>query len=187
MTSPKPITNFRKLGTGRKRREVVVINEEQRIVFIAKVCHNYNSRQEIVFDNQKTFYMDSQTLGGRKVSLFFPTERLEDSWQKQCEVDAIEEWMKIASSQDIFAFLECVGLERGVVTPSYHHNFWAEVAKSEIRRHLDFLGLVQLRRLGSLLGDVSCGSGDQKPDRSESGRAKTSEEASSACLSTTVP
>src|SRR2546428_4713836 len=93
----KPITNFRQLGTGRTKHKVVVVNEDGRIIFTARVRRNHPSIREVEFDNRKTFYMDSQNVDGQKVHLFLWSELLEDSWCKQCEVDTIESWMKNSS------------------------------------------------------------------------------------------
>ena len=147
----KPITNFRQLGTGRTKHKVVVVNEDGRIIFTARVRRNHPSIREVEFDNRKTFYMDSQNIDGQRVYLFLCTERLQDVWCKQSEVDAIEEWMKVASSKHIFAFLECVGLEREMLTEKYKGKIFKDIAKWQIRQHLEFLSLVELRRLTALL------------------------------------
>ena len=110
---PTPITDFRKLGTGRKRKKVVVVNEEGRILFISEVRRNHPCHGEVGFGNRKTFYMDSQTVEWKKVSLFLWSERLQDMWEVQSEVDEVEKWMKVASPQDIFTFYECVGIRAG--------------------------------------------------------------------------
>ena len=69
-------------------------------------------------------------------------------------MDEIEKWMKVAPLQDIFAFLECVGLVREIVTPKmYANTLFTEFAKRKIRQHLEFLSLVELRRLTALLSD----------------------------------
>src|SRR5207244_284787 len=91
-----PVTDFRKLGTGRKRNKVVVVNGEGRILFISEVRRNHDCHREVGFGNRKTFYMDSQNIDGQRVYLFLWTEGLQDAWCKQSEVDAIEEWMKVA-------------------------------------------------------------------------------------------
>jgi hypothetical protein len=145
-----PITDFRKLGTGRKRNKVVVVSGEKRILFISEVRRNHDCHREVGFGNRKTFYMDSQTVDGQKVELFLWTERLQDEWCKQSEIDSIDEWMKVMFSRHIFALLECVGDERGIATRKYKGKIFKETAKWEIRRHLEFLSLVELRRITGL-------------------------------------
>lgn len=146
----KPITNFRELGTGRNRNKVVVANADGRILFISEVRRNHDCRREVGFSNRQTFYMDSQNIDGTRVYLYLWTERLQDAWCKQSEVDSIEEWMKVASSRNIFALLECVGFERAIVTHRYKDKIFKETAKWEIRQHLEFLSLVELRRVTGL-------------------------------------
>ncbi len=58
--------------------------------------------------------------------------------------------MKVAVSRHIFALLECVGYARGIVTHTYKDKIFKETAKWEIRRHVDFLSLVELRRVTGL-------------------------------------
>ena len=150
----KPITDFRKLGTGRKRNKVAALNGEGRILFISEVRRNHRCHGEVEFDNRKVFYMDSQSVDGKKVYLSLLSENLQHIWDKQSEVDEIENWMKVAPPQDIFAFLECVGLVREIVTPKmYANTLFTEFAKRKIRQHLEFLSLVELRRLTGLLSD----------------------------------
>jgi hypothetical protein len=149
--SEKPITDFRELGTGRQANKVVVVNCEGRILFISELRRNHRSLRKVTFANRKTFLMDSQTLDWGKVDLYLWSERLETSWRKQCEADSIEEWMKTTFPKHIFAFLECVGEVRGIETPKYRYDVLCELAKIQIRGHLDFLSLVELRRLTAML------------------------------------
>src|SRR5437867_4437990 len=146
----KPVTDFRTLGTGRKRNKVAVVSREGRILFISEVRRNHDCHREVEFANRKLFHMDSQNLDAKKVLLFLWSEKLQDEYCKQSEVDAIEEWMKSASSRNIFAFLECVGLERETMTEKYKRKIFKDIAKWQIRRHLPFLSLVELRKLTAL-------------------------------------
>src|SRR5215470_2561159 len=97
------ITDFRKLRTGHKKKEVVVITEKGRI-FVARVLHNnFYTCRTVQFDNGKIFNIPSETIDGEKVHLFFPSEKLADEYAKQSERDKIDEYMKSAASQDVFA------------------------------------------------------------------------------------
>ena len=78
-----PITDFRKLGTGRKRNKVVVANADGRILFISEVRHNHPCHGEVGFGNRQTFYMDSQSVDGKKVYLSLLSESLQHIWDKQ--------------------------------------------------------------------------------------------------------
>jgi hypothetical protein len=151
----EPITDFRILGTGRKKRLLTVVNTEERILFFAKVQHfNYCTKRTIGFDNGKLFRIDSETIDGAKVHLFLWSEVLEHEWHKQRERDRIEEWMKTAAPRDIFALVELAASLAGRTAEKYTHEFLCEFAKCDIRKHLNFLSLMELRRLTSVLIDV---------------------------------
>ena len=65
------IEDFRKLGTGRKRREVVVVGQDRCILFITRILHNLRSTaRKIVFENGKVFHVPTETVEGRKVPFF---------------------------------------------------------------------------------------------------------------------
>lgn len=147
-----PITDFQKLGTGHKKRTFVAVTEEFRILFVARLLHNnIQTSKTVKFENGQLFHTDTGTVAGRKIYFFAPSEILMEEWNRQNESDRIEEWMKDAVPQDIFAFLDCVAAERQVAQPKHRHEFMREVAKNEIRQHLQFLSLTELRRLTSII------------------------------------
>lgn len=123
-------------------------------MFVARVLHNYQKTFGIVqFDNGRTFRTASQSVDDEKVFLYLWSEELQDYWDRQCEVDKIEYWVKAVASRHIFAFLECVGEERGVPVAKYRHKSLRGFALHDIRRNLKFLSLAGLRRLRSLAED----------------------------------
>ena len=146
------MTDFHKLGTGHKKRTFVAVTEEFRILFVARLLHNtIQTSKTVKFENGKVFHTDTETIGGRKIYLFAPSEILMEEWNRQNESDRVEEWMKDAVPHDIFAFLDCVAVERQVAQPKYRHEFMRKVAKNEICQHLQFLSLPELRRLTSVI------------------------------------
>jgi hypothetical protein len=153
-----PISNFRSLGTGRKKETVVVTNGCFEILFFARVLHNNRiTSKSVRFDNGKLFHTDSETINGEKVYLFWPSETLQEEWGRQNEIARIEEWLKTALSKDVFAFLDCVAMIRQKPQPNYRYDYLVWTAKSEIRRNLDFLSLPELRRLKSVIENMDCG------------------------------
>jgi hypothetical protein len=154
---PQRITDFRTLGTGRKKKTVVAA-DGNRILFIARVSHrNLATSKTVRFDNGKPFHTDSETIGGRKVYLFWPCEFLTDEWERQCKIDEIEVWIKDAAVKDVFTFLDCVTLVCQKRQPGYHLHVILVFAQKEIKLHLEFLSLPELRLLTSILDDVGCG------------------------------
>jgi hypothetical protein len=148
-----PITDFRKLGTGHKRRTFVAVTADYRILFIARILHNnLQTSRTVTFDNRKVFHTDTETINVQKVRLFSPCGALREEWARQNESDRIAEWMQSAAPQDVFTFLDCVAMERELTQPKYSHEFMREIAKKEIRAHLEFLSLPELRRLTSIIG-----------------------------------
>src|SRR5262245_42274160 len=82
----QPITYLATLHTRRQKKRVVVISYAGRILFIARILKNrYRSSKTIYFDNHKTYNVSLGTVGDEKAGIFFWTEELDDSWQKQCE------------------------------------------------------------------------------------------------------
>jgi hypothetical protein len=149
-----PITDFRKLGTGRKKRPFVVVNEEQhRVLFVGKVIHNNpRTTRTTEFHNKETFFMDSGTLrNGLRVSIFPPSERLAELCNKQSEMDRIETWLPSAVSGDILALWDCVLWLRGMPERFCKDDNVRPWAVFEIGKQLEFLSLRELRLLTSIL------------------------------------
>jgi hypothetical protein len=145
------VADFRKLGTGHKRRKVVVVDQNHRILFLAQVLHNCPvTRGRIVFDNRKSFDLHSGTIGNQKVSLFLWTERLERRWRWQCEIEKAVRWMEGARPEDVIVFADFIAEESGM-PKSQHDPLFVILAKLEIEKRLRELGLVQLQRLAAML------------------------------------
>ena|SRR5579862_5471798 len=149
------VTDCRKLGTGHKRRKVVVVDHSLRILFIAGVLHNWTlTSGKIVFDNRKSFDLNSGTVGNQKVSLFLWTEELERRWLWQREIEKVCGWMESARAEDVIVFADFVAEESGM-PKSRHHPLCVILAKLEIEKRLPELGLVQLQRLMAMLYPVN--------------------------------
>src|SRR5579871_3035917 len=99
------VTDFRKLGTGRKRRKVFVVCENQDILFSARVLHNCPlTTGRLSFDNGKSFDLRSRTCDGKKVSIFLWTEELERLWIWQSTLSRISGWLEEATPEDVIVF-----------------------------------------------------------------------------------
>lgn len=147
----KEVTDFRKLGTGHKRRKVVVADENHRILFIARVLHNRPlTTGRIRFDNGKSFGLRSGTVENKKVSIFFWSEELERRWLRQCEIEKIGRWTESARTEDVIVFADFVAEESGM-PKTEHHPLLVIFAKMEIGKRLPELGLVQLQRFAAML------------------------------------
>jgi hypothetical protein len=153
-----PITDFRELGTGHKRERVYAINEKGRIRSNARVLHNNcRSRKTVEFDNGKLFDTISEKMDGEKVSLCFPTEKLDEKWEKQRKLEAIVKWIDEKLPPDTFALLDCVAIIRELPEPKYwrfppnRHEWLCSYAKKRIRHDLEDLNLRELRRLTGIL------------------------------------
>jgi hypothetical protein len=71
--SPAAIRDFRLLESGRRRRQVVIVDAHERIQYVGTVRHNHPSHMKLVFEtpaNVKTFDMGPGTIDGEKVSVF---------------------------------------------------------------------------------------------------------------------
>jgi hypothetical protein len=82
---------------------------------------------------------------------------LTDQWEWQRKIDQIEVWMNGVATLDVFAFLDCVTLVRQKPQPKYRSDFMLVYARKEIRQHLEFLSLPELRLLTSVLDDIGSG------------------------------
>ena len=145
------VRNLRKVGTGRKRRKIVVVDQGHRILFIAHVLHNFRlTFGQIIFDNKKRFNVKSGTVENQPVSLFLWTETLERRWRWQCEIEKAIRWVEGARPEDVIVFAGIVAEESGM-PQSEHHPLFVSVAKLEIENRLPELGFVQLQRLTAML------------------------------------
>ncbi len=107
-----PVTSFKKLGSGRQRKQVVVVDSVTReILGIWRISRNHHSHREIYFDNLKRFDMNSKAISGRSVLLYLYSDHPEQ-WQypfdKQCRIDGVVEWMNRNAPEQIFALAETV-------------------------------------------------------------------------------
>jgi hypothetical protein len=149
------VTDFCKLGTGHKRRKVVVVDQSRRILFTARVLHNFRlTWRRIIFDNGKSFGVKSGAVENQRVSLFLWTEELERRWQWQCEIEKAIRWMEGARPEDVLAFADVVAEESGMPKSGYDP-FLVDFAKLEIEKRLRELGFVQLQRLTAMLYPAS--------------------------------
>ncbi len=148
------VTDFRKLRTGKKRLKVVVVDENRHILFIARVFQNRPfTTGKLRFDNQRTFDLQSRTIGKQKVALFLWSEDLERRWLWQCEIENISRWLEVARPEDVIVFGGFISEESGC-SQFWNHPCVAILAKKEIVKRLPELGFVQLQRLaGMLYGD----------------------------------
>ena len=149
------VTDFRKLGTGHKRRKVFVVDQNRWIIFSASVFQNRPRTQGcVLFDNGRKFYVRSRTVDKKEVSLYLWTEELEYQLRWQCEIEKIEGWMESAKAEDVMVLGECVAQESGrskwLVSPEFEC-----FARPEIKKQLLELGLVQLQKLGGMLFSVT--------------------------------
>jgi hypothetical protein len=147
----KEITDFRKLGTGRKRRKVVVVSPDRRILFISRILHSYRlTAGKIVFEDGNVFHVSAETVGGRKVSLFLWTEELQRRYIWQNEIERVWDWLETARPEDVIVCADLVAEESGM--PKNKHHPWLVIfAKEEIKKRVRELGLVQLQRLAAML------------------------------------
>ena len=148
------VTDYCTLGTGHKRKKVVVVNQNKRILFIARVLQNRPSTGDLLFDNKRVFHLRSRTLGNQKVSLFLCSEELDRRWLWQCEVEKIDRWLESARAEDVIVLADFVAEESGL-PQSKHHPIFVIFAKQEIQKRLRYLGLVQLQRLTAMLFTVA--------------------------------
>ena len=147
----RQVTDFRKLGTGHRRTKVVVVDQNQEILFVARIVHNRPfTMGKILFDNNKTFDLHSSTVQNRKVSLFLWTEDLERRWLWQCEIAKVCGWMEEAKPEDVIVLADFVAEESGMPKFTHYPDF-VILAKLEITRRLRELSFVQLQRLTAML------------------------------------
>ena len=150
------VTNFRKLGTGHKRTNVVAVDRKShRILFLTSVFQNRPlTTGKVRFENKRTFDLCSRTVGNQEVSLFFWTEKLERRWLWQSEIEKIDRWLESARAEDVTALAEEVAQLSGL--PKNKHNpMFACVAKLEIKKQLPELNIVQLQGLTAMLFSVT--------------------------------
>lgn len=140
---------FHELGTGRMKKKVVVVNQDGRILFTARILKNHPSTGILLFDNRKILKLRTGSLGNEKVRIFFWTEVLDRRLIWQTSIEEIEGWMESARPEDIVAFSGCVAHFAGY--PEAKWSFaWVYFAKQQIRerlRKLDFLHIQQLRAI----------------------------------------
>jgi hypothetical protein len=145
------VTDFRKLSNGRRRRRVVVVDLDHRILFITRVFQNRPiTTGKIRFDNSKSFDLNSRTVENQRVSLFICSEELERRWLWQCEIEKVGRWMESARPEDVIVFADFVAEESGRPKIN-HYPPLVFLAKLDIRKGLRELGLVQLQRLTAIL------------------------------------
>ena len=144
------VTDFRKLGTGHKRNQVVVVDQNRRILFIARVLQNRPGIGELRFDNGKLLNLRSQTVGNQKVSLFLCSEELERRWFRQLDTDKIERWIEGADPEDVIVLADLVAEETGF-PKTKHVALFVVFAKQEIKKRLKDLGFVQLQKMAAML------------------------------------
>jgi hypothetical protein len=148
------VTDFRKLGTGHKRKKVFAVDPNRRILFLASVFQNRPfTIGKVRFDNKCSFDLKSRTIGNQKVSLFLHTEELARRWRWQCEIERVNRWMETARAEDVIVFADFVAEESGM-PKSGHHPLAVILAKLEIENRLRELGFVQLQRLTAMLYPV---------------------------------
>jgi hypothetical protein len=147
------VTDFRKFGTGHKRRKVVVVDQNRRILFVARVLQNRPCIGELRFDNRRVFNLRTQTLGNQKVSLFHCSEELERRWIWQREMDKIERWLESAEPEDVIVLADFVAEESGF-PKTKHFPMFVVFAKHEIQKRLKYIGFVQLQKLSGMLLSV---------------------------------
>lgn len=125
----------------------VVADQKRRILFVARVWQNRRiTSGTIRFDNGKTLYLSSQTLEGRKVSVFLWTEELERRWIWQSLNDKIRNWLENARPEDIIVVSGIVAQESGRAM-RWNHPMCGSLAVQEIVDRLCELGLFQLQRI----------------------------------------
>lgn len=145
------VTEFHKLRTGRKALTVFAVDEKRRILFPARVLHNLRlTTGKVIFDNRKVFDIQSNTIGGKKVSLFLWSEDLERRWLWQCKMDEILHWMESAKPEDVIVCADIVADESGRPRVR-HHPLLVAWAKHTIANQLPELGFVQLQRIAEML------------------------------------
>jgi hypothetical protein len=148
------VTDFRKLGTGHKRKRVFVVDQNRRrILFVTRVLQNRPCIGELRFENRRVFSLRFQTLGNQKVLLFHWSEELERRWLSQCEMDKIERWLETAEPEDVIVLAEFVAEESGFPKTT-HFPIFAAFAKQEIKKRLKYLSFVQLQKLAGMLFSV---------------------------------
>ena len=146
----KEITDFRTLGTGHKRKKIVIV-DQQGCISITRVLHNFScTKGRIVFENGRSFNLKARTLGGQRVSLFFWTEEWQYQWHRQCEIEKVRPFIETTRPEDLQIFADIVSelseMERISVDPSF-----PSLAESKIIEGLWRLSLQQLRNLTALL------------------------------------
>lgn len=145
------VTDFRKLGTGRRRRKVFVVDENHHILFPASIVNNRPSTTgRIWFDNKKSFDLRSRTLDGKRVSIFFWTQERERCWIWQSTLSGIYGWLEDASPEDVIVFGGFVAQESGR-RQFWNHPSVSVIARKETIEQLKELGYVQVQRLAGML------------------------------------
>lgn len=147
----KEVTDCRKLRTGHKRLKVVAVDENRKILFIARVFQNRPcTTGSLRFDNGKSFDLQTRTIRNQKVSLFLWTEDLERRWLWQSQIEEIVLWLDRAKPEDVIVCADFVAEESG--RPKVrHHPLVVVFAKQQILKQLPELGLVQLQRIAGML------------------------------------
>jgi hypothetical protein len=64
------VTDCRNLGNGHNRNKVVVLDQNRRILFIARVLQNRPSNGVLIFENRKVVDLHSRTLNGQKIVFY---------------------------------------------------------------------------------------------------------------------
>ena len=97
-----------------KKEKFVAIDENRRILFIARVLHNRQVTEgKVYFDNGRIFNVPSETVGKRKVSLFPYTEEWGRRWLQQCKIDRIGNFLETAKTEEVFIVADFVAEESG--------------------------------------------------------------------------
>jgi hypothetical protein len=145
------VIDFRKLRTGHKQLKVFAVDENRKILFVAKVFQNRPlTTGKLRFDNGKSFDLQSRMIGNQKVSLFRWSEELERRLRWQNLMEEIRFWLEKAKPEDVVVFGDFVGQEAGR-RMLWNHPSAPGLAKEEIMKRLQELGFVQLQRLAGML------------------------------------
>src|SRR5262245_22556306 len=132
-----PITDFRKLGTGRKKRTFFVASKTGRLLFPGKVIQSkLYTTKTVTFDNRRVLRTDSGTIDGQVVFIFAPAEKIVEKWNWQVERERIEVLLNNVGTTTVFRAHHRVRRMRDIPSKLLKHPILHSYAIADLRRHL---------------------------------------------------